>query len=395
MTKIRLLLNAVAVIAVCLIFSSLANAQASRTWVSGVGDDVNPCSRTAPCKTFSGAISKTFINGEIDALDPAGYGTVTITKSITIDGGQGSGFASILSSGVTGVNINLTDNSGNDPLKTVRLRNLSINGAGNGLIGIRILAARQVHIQNCVIFGFGGGSARGISDERSIGQLFVSDSTISDNGQSGITIVPSGTLTGTLHGTLTNVRLERNGNAGLALSKGTKASVTRSVASGNVAAGFYADGVGGASELNLTESMSVANGQGVTALSAGTVRISNMVITGNATGLNVSGASILSYGNNRIDGNAAGNGPPTGPLTDQYGTHRPAVASRGRERKKSQGTGRLLLTPGRSIRAPARLTRPGVLFYRFRACRIRNHSSSVRSARLQRQPYTFTLGPAY
>src|SRR2546426_6768037 len=81
-------------------FCSLAQAQATRTWVSGVGDDANPCSRTAPCKTFAGAISKTFIGGEIDALDPGGFGAVTITKSITIDGA--GTLASILSSGVNG-----------------------------------------------------------------------------------------------------------------------------------------------------------------------------------------------------------------------------------------------------------------------------------------------------
>ena len=86
--------------------ASLAHAQASRTWVSGVGDDANPCSRTAPCKTFAGAISRTAPGGEIDALDPAGYGTVTITKSITIDGGGGAGWASILNSQTNGVIIN-------------------------------------------------------------------------------------------------------------------------------------------------------------------------------------------------------------------------------------------------------------------------------------------------
>src|SRR5882672_8393711 len=76
--------------------ASLAQGQATRTWVSGVGDDVNPCSRTAPCKTFAGAISKTAEGGEIDVLDPGGYGAVTITKAMTIDGGHGSGWASIL-----------------------------------------------------------------------------------------------------------------------------------------------------------------------------------------------------------------------------------------------------------------------------------------------------------
>src|SRR5256886_3806650 len=85
-------------------FATVAHGQATRTWVSGVGDDVNPCSRTAPCKTFAGAISKTASGGEIDALDPGGFGAVTITKSITI-AGDGT-LASILASGTNGVNVN-------------------------------------------------------------------------------------------------------------------------------------------------------------------------------------------------------------------------------------------------------------------------------------------------
>src|SRR5437763_15709854 len=97
-----------------------ASAQATRTWVSGVGDDVNPCSRTAPCKTFPGAISKTATGGEIDALDPAGFGVVTITKSITLDGGTGAGWASILGAGTNAI----VDNAA---AATVTLRHLSIN----------------------------------------------------------------------------------------------------------------------------------------------------------------------------------------------------------------------------------------------------------------------------
>src|SRR5438045_808793 len=117
-------------------FTSIAQAQATRTWVSGVGDDVNPCSRTAPCKTFAGAISKTAVNGEINCLDPAGYGAVTVTKSITIDCEDTQG--SILASLVNGVIINIT--SATDAKKAVKLRGLSINGAGNGINGIRMLA---------------------------------------------------------------------------------------------------------------------------------------------------------------------------------------------------------------------------------------------------------------
>ena len=99
MTKLSTALRTLIVVGFTLAAAIVTQAQSTRTWVSGVGDDLNPCSRTAPCKTFAGAISKTAINGEIDALDPGGYGTVTITKSITLDGGTGSGWASILASG--------------------------------------------------------------------------------------------------------------------------------------------------------------------------------------------------------------------------------------------------------------------------------------------------------
>src|SRR5688572_25883320 len=103
-------------------FSSIAQAQATRTWVSGVGDDVNPCSRTAPCKTFAGAISKTARDGEINCLDPGGFGAVTITKSITIDCEDTQG--SILASLVNGVIVNITDPA--DTRRAVKLRGLSI-----------------------------------------------------------------------------------------------------------------------------------------------------------------------------------------------------------------------------------------------------------------------------
>ena len=111
-------MNVLKVLAVVLLGTAFMSAQASRTWVSGVGDDANPCSRTAPCKTFAGAISKTAAGGEIDALDPAGYGAVTITKAITIDGGGGQ-VASVLVSGTNGIVVQAGVSD------TVILRNLS------------------------------------------------------------------------------------------------------------------------------------------------------------------------------------------------------------------------------------------------------------------------------
>src|SRR5882724_7436977 len=123
--------------------ATLASAQATRTWVSGVGDDVNPCSRTAPCKTFPGAISKTAALGEINCLDSAGFGAVTITKSIGIicNGVIGG----ILSAGTTGVIINALSSD------KVILKGLDINGAGTGVNGIRVISASAVTIEDCTI----------------------------------------------------------------------------------------------------------------------------------------------------------------------------------------------------------------------------------------------------
>src|SRR6266446_6876980 len=128
MNSLRLAFCALLFIGISLMLASPGHAQATRTWVSGVGDDLNPCSRTAPCKTFAGAISKTATGGEIDCLDPGGFGSVTIGKSLTIDGTTGAGFGSILASGFNGVIVNVTTNPATS---VVILRNLYINGTRN------------------------------------------------------------------------------------------------------------------------------------------------------------------------------------------------------------------------------------------------------------------------
>ena len=161
------------------LISSVAQAQASRTWVSGVGDDVNPCSRTAPCKTFAGAISKTITGGEIDALDPGGFGALIISKSITIDGT--GNLAAILAAGTTGFTINITDPK--DTAKAVRLRGLSINGVRSGVNGINIIAAGFVSVEDCVIDGF---IKNGINV--AAGGVFVRNTTIRNNGAAGIAV---------------------------------------------------------------------------------------------------------------------------------------------------------------------------------------------------------------
>jgi hypothetical protein len=198
---IRLLQLTAALLMVAAFQVSQAQAQASRTWVSGVGDDVNPCSRTAPCKTFAGAISKTLVNGEIDCIDPGGFGTITITKSITIDCHQTMG--SILNAGTNGMTIAYDSFAATDLRKAVRVRGLAFQGSDTGVIGIRIIGAANsagsaVFIEDTVIDGNFGGAARGISDERSGGgELYVTNSTVRNIGNQGVYVNPSaGTTSG-------------------------------------------------------------------------------------------------------------------------------------------------------------------------------------------------------
>src|SRR5262245_64239056 len=115
-----------------------ANAQATRTWVSGVGDDANPCSRTAPCKTFAGAISKTAAGGTINCLDPGGFGGVTITKSITID--CSSVTAGVLVSGTPGVTVSGANIH-------VILRGINIEGVGTGTRGLNFVQGASLTVK--------------------------------------------------------------------------------------------------------------------------------------------------------------------------------------------------------------------------------------------------------
>jgi hypothetical protein len=320
MNKFRFTVKIMAIAIFMFAFASLAQAQATRTWVSGVGDDVNPCSRTAPCKTFAGAISKTFINGEIDCLDEGGFGTLNITKSITIEGTYGGGFGSILASGTTGIIVNVAV-SGNDPLATVKLRNLDITGIGasgtvgtrTGTFGIRILNAKGVNIEHCLVTDFGN---RALSDERNVvGTLTVADSTFRNTTGSAVVVIPG--AAGGVDATFSNCNFTGNTSAGLGAEPRTKITVFNSVASGNGGRGFVAEG-DATPQLNLQNCISSHNGTGIGATNGALVRISNTQITNNTSfGIDANtGGLVSSFGNNNIVGNGGGvagntpNGPP-------------------------------------------------------------------------------------
>jgi len=168
----------------CLAVATVAQAQATRTWVSGVGDAVNPCSRTAPCKTFAGAISKTATGGEIDALDPAGFGTLTITKSITIDGGSPGNGSILATGGITGIIVNSST-------AQVVIRNLNFTGAtgspsGAGGTGINVISALSVHLQNVFIDGFSGSCVNFHPSTTAF--LFISDSKFTRCAGGGVLV---------------------------------------------------------------------------------------------------------------------------------------------------------------------------------------------------------------
>jgi|HubBroStandDraft_3_1064219.scaffolds.fasta_scaffold38583_1 hypothetical protein len=204
MRRERVFLRLVAVGALVCLTSLMALGQASRTWVSGVGDDANPCSRTAPCKTFAGAIGKTATGGEIDVLDPGGFGAVTINKSISIE--ADGLIAGVLIVGTNGIVINA------GPTDVVVLRGLTMDGTlGLGLSGISFISGGSLFVEGCKINAF----TTGISITPSSGQsrIFIDDTTVRNSQQDGILISPSGSASVT--GTFDRLRLENNGAAGL------------------------------------------------------------------------------------------------------------------------------------------------------------------------------------
>ncbi|MFL6334916.1 MAG: hypothetical protein ACJ754_16515 [Pyrinomonadaceae bacterium] len=306
MNKVRLTLNIFAAVVFTLLVSSAAQAQATRTWVSGVGDDVNPCSRTAPCKTFAGAISKTAAGGEIDALDPGGFGAVTITKSLLIDGTTGAGFGSILASGTNGVNVNDSATASPNTI-VVRLRNLSINGAGTtlGVNGINFTSGATVHVENCVLRNFSGDGIRIATTTAA--RLIVQDTTLTDCASDGIEA--AGTNAGADAISIEHTNITRSGN-GVKVSNRAIVAISNSVISINNAlvgsAGIITSGPSGGTVVDVESCQISFNSVGVQPNAGNTIRLSNAHMTANGNALNFNGGTIGSFQNNKIAGNAAG-----------------------------------------------------------------------------------------
>jgi hypothetical protein len=307
-----------ALVALLLLLPGVAYAQATRTWISGVGDDANPCSRTAPCKTWAGAISKTSPGGEIDALDPGGFGALTITKAITLDGGGGQ-VASTLASGTPGFTVSAGAND------VVIIRNVRINGiqqsGSPGTNGIRFNTGAALIVENCDIFGF---STWGIDFENTTAtsSLSVVNTVIANNGSSanggGVLIEPGSGAT--VKAGLSGVKMLNNG-VGIRVSgdnttTGTLVTIDNSQAFGNANAGFSAEtgsGAGNGSVLLMLNAVDASDNLSAGLKAQGTgasILLGNSTVSGNATGaLLKTGGQISSYKNNQINGNTTDGTP--------------------------------------------------------------------------------------
>lgn len=296
MFKIRSVLKWMTIPALALTLSPMAYAQALRTWISGVGDDGNSCSRTEPCKTFAGAILKTASGGEISVIDTGSYGTVTINKSITIDG-TGS-LASILSPGATA---GITINAG--PLDRVVIRNVAIQGGGTGLNGIRFLAGRELVLENVAIQNL---TTRGVDVALAAGNGTLSMKNVS------ITDVPTGvrltTTTGTVMGLLEEVRMN---TLALGIEVGAGGNlVARNCEISRNGIGVQVSSASG--NATIESSVISFNSTGVTTSAAGgNINLADNGFYGNSFAIAIPGGVVSSAGNNRIVGSTT---PPNGAL---------------------------------------------------------------------------------
>jgi hypothetical protein len=300
MYRLRLWVSIAATLFFSLALCSTTQA-VSRTYVSITGADSNPCTYASPCRLFQHAHDVVADGGEVIALTSGAYGTLTITKNVTISGVGVSAVASPFSS-ESAITIATSG-------ITVVLRSISIRafGAGTGGNGISVTAVGNLHVEGCVISGF---AAHGILVNLAAdgSYIFIKDTITSNNSGDGIFIQ---TNTGTVRAAIDNCRSERNGGNGFTAFNNSRVTINRSVASGNTSVGFDAasGGSGATTELNCEECVASNTNYGFAVLSfsgeAATIRVSHSTATNNdSVGFNQAGTGVFeSLGNNFVRGN--------------------------------------------------------------------------------------------
>jgi Right handed beta helix region len=251
-----------------------AHAQNARSFVSPTGSDSSPsCSLAAPCRTFAAAYALTNAGGEIAVLGTAGYGTLTISKAISIVNGGGFEAGIAVPLNATGITINAGPND------AISLRGLSIEGGGIGQTGISFVSGKSLNVDNCVVRHL---TSNGIQfTPTTASNLVVSNSVASDNDASGVVV--TSVLTGAVN-----------------------ATVTDSVANGNTNGVAFAASrnQGAPTVLTVIRSTAASNGWGFLAQNGATIRVAQSTVTGNVNGWEADTTGVVqSYGNNYINGN--------------------------------------------------------------------------------------------
>ena len=287
-----------------------AQAQATRTWVSGTGDDANPCSRTAPCKTLAGAISKTAAGGEIDTIDNGAFGAVTINKSIGIIG-MGPGQSGVLQTAGSAfiINAGATD--------VVRIEGFAIEGNGTASQGINFIAGGALHVKNVLIYGFRGPSGNGILFAPSSGnpELYVSDSTIAENGGGqggGLNVAPTSAAGATA--VVENTRFMNNATFAVSANGTNTSGVVQIQASRSVFSGHNAAGAVNAVESNAggaivtVTSSTISNNLvafGASGAGAGTLVSKSLIAQNGTVASGTGGGNVYTNGDNSLFVNGA------------------------------------------------------------------------------------------
>ena len=295
-----------ALLALC---AATAQAQLARTFVSANGSDTANCGRATPCRSLQVAHDNTIAGGEINMLDPAGYGTVTITKAISILN-DGVGSAGVLvPAGAIGITINAAAGD------RINLRGLIIEGSGVGVHGIQFHSGKSLVVTNCVIRHLAQNGIDFVPNGTS--SLAVSSTLIGDNGNIGVILYPSGA--GAVNADFDRLEVYNNGNHGVFVSGGTStgtvaATAIDSTVARNVNGGFIVSLPGtAATSLQVVRSVSANNGVGLYATGGANslLRVGQSAVSGNGFGwLATTGGILLSYGDNNIEGNGNGESPP-------------------------------------------------------------------------------------
>jgi hypothetical protein len=317
MSKIASLLILLVTVLVCLLPAAAAQAQAARTFVSAAGSDSNNCINVAtPCRHLATAYAATAANGEIYVLDPANYGSLTITGPVSI---EGHGWASIAPTSGNAA-IHIVANAGDK----INIIGVVLDGTGiANTTGIWFTRGGSLNVRDSVIRNFTGAGIAFTpvtSTPAPPEQLYVSNTLVSDNGTHGIVIGPGG-ATGMTNGVLSHVVSENNGANGIFVntdSQTINVTVSESVSASNAASGIFSECVAGTINIMVRNSTIANNGNdGLEAdLSGSTILVTQSTITGNTTGwINESSGVVLSYGDNNIDGNTNANTEPPNPLT--------------------------------------------------------------------------------